>query len=90
MADESAGQLSGGSAVVPPAAKIDDSVLDALEEAFSTRIDRSVAKKSREVEQEFLRLLQIVDQRLNAADKTAQKVSAVESRVAALERKVKG
>jgi hypothetical protein len=40
-------------------------------------------------EREFLRLLQIVNQRLNEHDKVTQRVSAVESRCTALERKVK-
>jgi hypothetical protein len=53
-------------------------------------LEKGRAKKAAEIEGEFLRLLQIVDQRLNGHDKAAQKVSALESRLAALERKVKG
>jgi hypothetical protein len=64
--------------------------VDELFEKLAAHVDETVRKKATETEGEFLRLLQIVDQRLNAADRTAQKISTLESRLAAIERKVKG
>jgi hypothetical protein len=63
--------------------------VDELFEKLAAHVDETVRKKATETEGEFLRLLQIVDQRLNALDKTTQRVAAVESRCAALERKQK-
>jgi BMFP domain-containing protein YqiC len=63
--------------------------VDELFSKLATHVDETVRKRATEVEAEFLRLLQIVDQRLNTHDKMAQKVAALESRCAALERKQK-